>query len=301
MSIVLVPDLDDLLAESTRPPRLLTRLLARAESRPLDAAHFQSELVLGRSVAPAALTRRLDSPSDAGGAWLRADPVHLVPDLNAVWLRPGARLDPAHPVVAELAGIAREAGLEFSLPNPDRGYLRLSRSPESRFQPPWLLAGESLDHVEPAGSDSRYWRRLLSEFQVMLHQHSDEAEPGFPTGIWLWGAGSLPAQTPGSARVERITATDPVLRALAEWLGLECSSPTDARSPEARTLFEWQAEVGRSADDNLEALAGWLRPLWRRLRTGRLDQLELASRTRAWRLTPLAAWRFWQRRVDRDQ
>ncbi len=295
MLIVAVAELDTLLAGQPALPGRLRALLARAESRALDPSAWAAELVAGRAVAAAPLTRRLDAPTDAGGCWLRADPVVLTPDLNAVWIAPGARLEAGSPAVRELGEALAEAGLAFDLPHPERGYIRLEGLPECRFVPPGEVHGESMDYVLPAGPDAPRWRRLLNECQVILHQHGQGGGPGHPGGLWFWGAGSLPPDNRIRPRVRRLFGADPLWAALADWLDLEYARDGDARGASDSTLIEWRPDPGLDRAGNLSALDDWLAPLWRRLRLGRLDALELAGRRRAWTLGPAAAWRVWRR------
>ncbi|MEE4638740.1 MAG: hypothetical protein V2J42_08390 [Wenzhouxiangella sp.] len=298
MIIVAVAELEALLTGQPDLPPRLRALLARSETRALDPSAWAAELVTGRAVAAAPLTRRLDAPDDAQGFWLRADPVVLTPDLSAVWIAPGARLEPASPVVAELRDVLAEAGLVFDLPHPQRGYLRLTSLPECRFIPPGDVHGESLDYVLPAGPDAARWRHLLNECQVILHQHAQGAASGHPGGLWFWGGGDLPPRDQVRPRVGRVVGFDALWEALAGWLGLEHETgPEVLEIPNSSdsSLIEWRPDPALDRADNLSALDQWLKPLWQRVRRGRLDALEIAGPRRAWTLRPAAAWRFWRR------
>ena len=293
MITVFVPELDALLNEAQQVPSLLARLLGRGQDVGLDPTAAGTELVAGQAVMSAPLTRRVDRPQDAEGIWMRADPVGLIPDLGAVWLQPGARLDPQSSLVAELGALFSENGFDFDLPCAQRGYLRLERLPDCRFTPPWLLAGESMEHALPAGPEQKAWRRLLSEIQVLMHSRG--ADSGAPGGLWLWGAGELPRDPRPTARVSHLQCQDPALIGAADWLGLSHEPSGADLSPADHTLVEWEAVRERSADANLSALAAWIKPLWRRLKLARISALELAGRERVWQVTPAAAWQFWRR------
>ncbi|MFU8833077.1 MAG: hypothetical protein ACNA7J_13125 [Wenzhouxiangella sp.] len=297
MIVVLVPELEALLREAGQAPGRVGHILARGRCRRLDISHYQSELLTGQALPPAPLTRLFDQPQDADGAWIRADPVKLVPDLNAVWMQPGAELAPASVAAGELTALFADNGLQFDLPAPGRGYLRLQQAPACRFIPPWAVSGQSLDHVLPVGADARPWRKLLNEAQMLLHQHLDNDRNGAtqPGGLWFWGAGKLPLRETVSTRVSSVCGSDPVLIALARWLAMAGHAMNGDQLPPASSLSEWQVKPELGAEQNLAALDDWLKPLWRRLRSGRLRVLELASRERAWTLNPGAAWCFWRR------
>jgi hypothetical protein len=293
--IILVPELEALLAETDRIPGLIGRILARGRCRQLDGQSWQSNLLTGQALPAAPLSRWFDCPDDAAGIWMRADPVHLRPDLKAVWLTPGAKLDPSAAIVDQLHALFADEGLHLDLPLPGRGYLRLDRVPDCRFSAPWELSGQSLDQVLPVGPDARRWIRLMSECEVLLHQARTEHDESLPSGLWLWGAGALPERSTVAARVGTLISDDPVLRGLARWLGLASDSPSTDQIPGDEGLYEWPVSHEDSAADNLERLEAWLRPAWRRLRRGRLDGLELAGRGSVWSLGTVDAWRFWHR------
>ncbi len=294
MIVVWVPELEALFKEAQTCPALVQRLRARATPRQLDGSAPGAQLLTGKSLPAAALSRLRDAPDTAEtGIWMRADPVRLVPDLNAVWVQTGVRLEPDHPALPELRELFAEVGLAFELPVAERGYLRLDAVPNCSFEPPAALIGQSMDHAMPEGPDARLWRRLLNDAQVILHQYRDRSEVG---GLWFWGPGRLPSRAGIAPRVSHVCSRDADLLSLADWLGLS-HEPLDAPARVAdHSLVCWSADQALSADDNLQSLADWLRPLWWRLCAARIDALELAGGEQAWSLTPAQAWRFWRRK-----
>lgn len=298
MIIIRVAGFEALLNEARSRPALIDCWLARATAHPLLPGAAVAQLLTGQPLPAAAVGRLRDAPGEAPGAiWLRADPISLTPDLNAVWVRPGVRLAADHPALPELHECFAEAGLSFELPDPERGYLRLPALPDCVFHPPDVLAGQSLDHALPEGPEARRWQRLLNDCQVILHQYREVSEVG---GLWFWGPGALPPRGQLQARVSHVSSSDPELLALADWLGLS-HEPVDgpARVADA-SLVCWRPDPALSAGHNLRALADWVRPLWRRLRQGRIDALELAGQEQAWRVQPLQAWQLWRRRAGPD-
>lgn len=300
MIVVAIPDLDRFGEAPERLPPLLRAFLTRAARRKLESEAWGSELVAGRPVPIAPLTRLRDVPGDCEGLWLRADPIRLQPDLNAVWVSTGARLQPDDPLVAEFGSVLAEAGLSFDLPHPERGYVRLDCLPDCEFTPPEKIAGQSLDFVMPEGPDGARWRRLLNDCQVIAHQHSLAGRAGGVGGLWFWGGGALPLGTGIQARVQHLFGVDPLWSALAVWLSLshDQSRPSSSNDLPDSSLVEWCPGPGLDGDVSMGALDDWLRPLWRRLKLGRLDALEIASRTHAWRLSPAAAWQIWRRQPE---
>jgi len=297
MIVVAIPDLDRFGDAPEGLPPLLRKLMARAERRELQSDGWASELVTGRPLPVAPLTRLLDAPDDSDGCWLRADPIRLQPDLNAVWVSPGARLQQDHPLVAEFSSGLSESGLAFDLPHPERGYVRLESLPDCEFVPPDKIVGQSLDFVLPSGPDGALWQRLLNDCQMIAHQHALTGDAGRPGGLWFWGGGTLPPSDQIAARVQHLYGVDPLWSALARWLNLshDESTPTSLNGLPDSSLVEWHPASGPDARSAMEALDDWLRPLWRRLRTGGLDGLAIASRSHVWRLNAVAAWQVWRR------
>jgi hypothetical protein len=270
-------------------------MVRRGSERRLDAANFQAELLTTVPVSAAALSRRLDRPDDAQGLWMRADPVILRPDLNAVWLEPDACLDPQSHAVDSLKELFAGHGLDFDIPVASRGYLRLTHPPDCDFRPPWRLAGESLDFVQPEGEQAGLWKQLLSETQIVLHQYRAESgDDQQANGLWFWGPGQLPQRDPIRSVVSHVVSSDPGFLALSDWLALsaETSTAHALQVPADASLVEFSLRADLDADENLARLDDFLRPLWRRLKWGRLDALQLADRGYCWTIRPMQAWNF---------
>ena len=281
-----------MLREAARVPRLVRRLLERGASRAIDPATCHSRLLFDEDFAAAALSRHLDRPEDVNGPWLRADPVGLTPDLGAVWLQPKASLSLDSDAARDLAERFAEEGMRLDLTRSGRGYLALRTVPDCRFTPPWQLMGESMDRVWPQGPEALYWRRLLNETQMILHQHR-QSNPELPGSLWFWGAGALPS-TPPAARVRRIRASSPELLGAAAWAGLDVTDSGTEGSALPGSLVEWNPDHAATADDNLERLAAHLAVAVRRLRFGgQMRVLELAGEQRVWSMSTLRAWRPW--------
>jgi hypothetical protein len=176
-------------------------------------------------LAPLALLGEGEQPGTHW--WLRADPVHLIPDLHRLRLGDPAQLQLQDDEARELAAIADQlfaaAGAQLHPVHPTRWYLRLQEDPRltTRY---WSGAvGAPADDSLPGGPGSAPWRRLLTEIQMSLHtsaaNHQRESR-GLPNvnALWLWGGGRLPQ--PGATRlIDGVVGEDPVLRGLARLTG----------------------------------------------------------------------------------
>lgn len=264
--------------------------------------HFE---LLPRGWPVAALTRALDAGDAAPGAWLRADPAYVQPDLSGARLLAcgdALQLDAAEAeaLLQPLRPLFGDTGFPIDAPRPARWYLRLPREAKlpSMASPDEALGADLFDHL-PEGSEGRRWRALLSEAQVVLHQHPVNAQRiarGKPpvNSLWFWGGGTLPDRVTTS---HAFVASDEVtLRALAQ--AANCAA-TDLPA-----RFQGDAKAASALYDlrpqrDLHAMSdAWLAPALAALRAGTLAQLDLDCEdgTR-WSLRNTQRWRFWRKPI----
>jgi hypothetical protein len=221
------------LSGDLRSQRLLATWLARADRSASDAGdaaqllrHFE---VLPRGLPVAALTRQLDLHDAQPNAWLRADPAHLRADLGAGRLLAcgdlGLSVQETDELLRALKPLFGDEGFPISAGTPARWYLMLPRDAQlPAFAPPDDVLGDDIFAHLPQGDAGRRWRRLLSEAQVLLHNHPVNArrvERGQPAvnSLWFWGAGTLPDSV-AARGASAVVSDEPVLCALAERAGL---------------------------------------------------------------------------------
>jgi hypothetical protein len=311
-------------AEAEAPA--LALLLARgrrAEAAPaaLEPWLARAFALDGEALPAGALSAHAAGLDAAAGHWLRADPVHLRADRDRLLLIPAEGFSIAAAEAAALAeALGKHYANEFSLHvlRPDLWCLRSPGEMAVRARPPLEIAGRDVDPELP---DQRF-HALLNEMQMALYQHpvntAREAR-GEPVvnGLWLWGAGALPAapQVPWAS----LSAEEPAALGLAKLAGLRHRAP----GPEAAAWLERAPDDGRhlvlleelrgaqalgdaaALADRLAALeVRWFAPLLAALRAGRIGMLTvhapeagLAFETargdlrRFWRRPrPLSAW-----------
>lgn len=248
----------------------------------------------------AALTREMDAGDAAGATWLRADPVHVVPDINgARMLAHGEALQlatqDASALLPDLKPLFGDCGFLLDAPTPSRWYLRLpkeARLPE--FAEPRDVLGDDIFEHLPDGDVGRRWRALLSDAQVVLHNHPwnvARVATGRPpvNSLWFWGAGSLPDHV--ESPYSEVHASDPMLAALAHAAGVLSTEPPVLDGSVDAVLHDLH-EAGTGP----ELVARWLSPVIAAVRQGRLASatLDFADGERLV-LTPSQRWRFWRR------
>lgn len=257
--------------------------------------------ILPRGWPIAAVTRQRDAGDAVMSAWLRADPAYVQPDIN------GARLlgygeglaltqDEAAELLRPLRPLFGDTGFTIDAPTPSRWYLRLPR--EARLpvfvSPDDALGADLFEHL-PDGPEGRRWRTLLSEAQVILHNHpinAMRAAAGKPpvNSLWFWGASTLPdhVTTVHSA----IFSADDALRAFAA-AARAAPMPLPARYGTAggERLFDLRhvRDLGLLQSD-------WIEPLLRDIRSREVETatFDFADGAR-FVVRASQKWRFWRR------
>lgn len=285
---LLLPELRHCVASAEVAGGVLARWLARGDRAPGAEAGTQPTLRSlfqwpGTGLPAAALTRSLDAADAGQGAWMRADPAYVRPDLTSVRLLAcGDLAQTAAETMAllrELKPIFGDSGVPIDAPVPSRWYL--SGSAASGFPdcpPPDEIFGDDLKLHWPQGAAGKRWRLLLNEAQVVLHNHplnaARIARGAVPiNSLWFWGAGQLPDGV--RSRCSRVLTPDPVMLALAGLSGGLGEAPD-------------LAVIGTHADDSGDlgidlrwARAGvlerdWLQTLDAALRRRQYEAIDLA-------------------------
>ena len=287
-------------------PEPLAKALGRADQRSGQSGeqaqlsrHFK---LLPNRWPPAALTRMADAGFEdtRGSAWLRVDPAYIRPDINgARLLATGAALsisqqdvDAFLPALRPLFG---DTGFLLDAPHPTRWYLRLPR--ESRlpaFTAPEDALGEDVFDHTPDAPEARRWRSLLSEVQVVLHNHPHNearARAGLVpvNSLWFWGGGVLPDSV--TSDFLSVFSDDPVLRGLAgvgTFNAMPLNDVPGFESLASDTLIDL-----RAVRESSVLLQHWLLPAQTISRQRSVD-FDLAD-GRSFQLQASQRWRFWRK------
>ncbi len=228
-----IPDLlppagmEAVIADGSAAP-VLRRMLGRGELQRFPAIDaeiwlcqaFEVEQREDWPVAP--LTAAVDGIDIGSDCWLRADPVYLQLQRNGtrVLAAPALTLNEEETaaLVAALNAHFSTDGMTLTAPHPTRWYIQQTETPG--FTAPTLgaTAGRSLPPSALTGSRASHWHRVLTEAQMVLHEHpinqSREAR-GLPVvnSLLLWGGGRKPT-VPGRHFTE-VWSDDPLATALA--------------------------------------------------------------------------------------
>jgi hypothetical protein len=257
--------------------------------------------ILPRGWPVAAVTRQRDAGDASLSAWLRADPAYVQPDINgARLLAHGEALALTQEEVNELLRPLRplfgDSGFIIDAPTPARWYLSLPR--EARLPaftgPDEALGADLFEHL-PEGPEGRRWRTLLSEAQIVLHNHAVNARrtamgKAPVNSLWFWGASSLPDHV--TTTHTAIFSEDDALRAFAA-MAKAAAMPLPQRWGTAGgdRVFDLRRER-----DLALLQSQWIEPLLRDLRGRHLQTavLDFADGAR-FELRANQRWRFWRR------
>jgi hypothetical protein len=155
---------------------------------------------------------------------------------------------------------------------------------EVTTQDPELARGRHLESFLPAGPDGARLRRLMSEMEMWLFDHtvnqSRRSASQLPiSGLWLWGGGtplaSLPAVHGGTAGEDLLAEAFP--------------------APGDRIADVMVVEAIPGHRDWREIETRWLEPTLADLRRGRITRLELSAGDRRFALSARWRRRFWRR------
>jgi hypothetical protein len=280
----------------------VAKALGQADREPVDGEQRARLFdVLPRGWPVAAVTRQRDAGDASLSAWLRADPAYVQPDIIGARLLAygdalALSLEEVDELLRPLRPLFGDSGFTIDAPTPSRWYLRLPR--EARLPafhgPDEALGADLFEHL-PDGPDGRRWRALLSEAQVILHNHPVNARRAAAgkspvNSLWFWGASALPDHVTTSHTA--FFTDDDAMQAFA----------MTAKAAAMALPTRWGAGGGdrvfdlRRVRDLALLQSQWIEPLLRDLRSGEIGTavLDFADGQR-FALRASQRWRFWRR------
>ncbi len=230
----------------------------------------------------AAVTRSGDAGQPARDFWLHLQPMHFAAGLDrltAVVLHGSTGVSRAELAELEptIGAHLRAAGLQLVTTAQDDWLVRSDRALDVQTVTPETAASIPLEQAMPRGRDAPALRRLLTELQMLLHEHPVNVERlrrGLPeiNAVWLHGAGAI-----GELQryaLPQAFGDDLYLRGIYRLNeGEVTAAPVDAQALLARLQSRAVAVVAADDVDVLEA--AWIAPLARALAAGSLARLEI--------------------------
>lgn len=330
----LLPPDERYLASGGPAAPALQRLLGRGDVERFPAIDAEAWLCQAFEVEQredwpvAALTAAVDGQTTGSDWWLRADPVHLQMQRNStrVLAAPALTLNDveADALVASLNAHFSTDGIAITAAHPTRWYIRQQDSAAVAAPTLSAAAGRPLPRMSGSGAHASHWHRVLTEAQMVLHEHPVNAareERGLlpVNSVLLWGGGRKPA-VPGR-HFSAVWSDDALAVALATQSDAECAAaPANAASwfgrkpdtgnPGGRHLITLDrahlaARYG-GPDDWVKAVAMldelWFAPLWAALDGRALAELAVVVTGPALclrcTLRPADRLKFWKRTLS---
>jgi hypothetical protein len=277
---------------------------------PEAQVHLDFESHLLRAVGLQSQAKELASApvclaaEQAVGFWMRAEPIHFAAGMtriDAVTLGGATMLNSEDRTELGLAigDFVRGSGLQWDERRWLIGFPRVLAV--QTWQPNFRA---ELEHVMPTGPDAKELRRLMTELQMLLHEHpvnNRRARRRLPAAnaVWLWGGGLVKAVTSNYMTSMRIFGTDAFTSGLAVTIGAR-AVPTK----NFQQVLNEMADADSVAVLELSAqnlLTDWLQPLQVALSKGRLRSLVLAVDQWTIELTRTDLWRVWRKDLPAER
>lgn len=283
---------------------------------------FRAEIRPGQDLPVAALTRVLDMGVVDNAWWIRADPVHLVPQRDTLVMAASDDLAidqrEANQLVREILEVFSDDGWVLKAPCPNRWYLQPVDPPDISTTPVDDVVGKNIYPALPDGPDGKKWHTVLNELQILLHTarvNADREAKGQLSinSLWFWGGGRLPAMKESDWR--QLWSSEPVGTALArlaqvdhvdrpasaeQWLSdASAGNHVVVLDQALRARVHGRYEDWRNFVDTLEEL--WIEPLIQGLQHDELEQLSiLLDNGHRFDTTAAHLRRWWRRRKALD-
>ena len=176
---------------------------------------------------------------------MHADPVHLQADMDHAIMTSPVELDlfehHATELIEKLNSTFADDGISFFRLKSGEWFVTAPGSIDLQTTPLSESVGRNVNHLLPSGADSEYWKRLLTEVQMVLFNHeiNDEREArGLAriNSLWFHGNGVLPDRGEHDARC--VFSDDPVVLGMADYAGVQSYYCDRTRPETARSCFE---------------------------------------------------------------
>lgn len=260
----------------------------------------------------AALTHVSDrkAPLDGDYYWLRSDPVTMWADMAQVFMTSHgfADLDTHERNGIEdcIRGVLLDEGISVHGEHPERWCIALDEPLEFEFTPLDQALGMDVSEALPGHPEARFWRRILNEIQVALHncpvniRRRQERRQEI-NSVWFWGGGFLPEVAMHNP-FDSVYSNNPVSRGLAIINDCQLKKQKQAVrgdfSQDGRAvLIDW-ASFSQYAVEELERLEALVGRLLEQVDDGKIILRLLDGKGEGRDYDHRARRRFWRRKVS---
>jgi len=270
----------------------------------------------------AAVMRLVDKPLRSDEYYMFADPVHLRADRDSIIMLGNKILDiKAHEtdrIINIINSHFQAEVFRLEVIAGHRWCLSVPTVQKIHTYPLVEVIGQNIHQYLPYGEDSRHWRNILNEVQMLLSnsQVNQEREARGELAInslWFWGGGTLPASV--KSPWAKVCSNEYLVQGLACHVGVSFEvMPKDASS--------WYNDAGtgkhlvtmgdvfnlKQTDDfdewhniMMDMDTQWFVPLLALLKSKQLSSLTVyLDATNCYHISPLLARRWWQGIINRN-
>ncbi len=282
--------------------------MARLDPWQQALLHALPPAIRSHGLASATMMLRGEGGPWVPGSCLHVEPVHLqagMDDLRLVWPPPvtaeeqAALFDSLQPLLA-VSGFDLHLSLTGVV---GRWYAVHQQQLALETYSPRAGYANRLFDIMPQGTDGAQLRRLMTEAQMLLHDHpvnQRRAQRGLPVlnALWFWGAAPLTLVTQPAA--QRVLSNSPYVQGLCEHLHMTCwPLPDDATAALSVDADELLVVVPSDNDAGMVE-THWLQPLNHAVQQGQVGMLDIYLDH--WRITLRGGrWQHLKRKLSGSQ
>jgi len=186
------------------------------------------DLSIDEDFPSAALCMLADGSYDASMSYMHADPVHLRADLDHAVLASSVDLDISEQESELLCDALNQHfnqdGLTFFRASKDQWFVSAKNKIRMKTTSLADATGRNVNFILPQGEDSRHWKKVLTEAQMLLHSHDinsirENSAQQSINSLWFHGSGELPEY--GNAKIASVCSDNHMLKGLAAYIKSE--------------------------------------------------------------------------------
>jgi len=240
--------------------------------------------------------------------WLHAELVHLAAGLERLTFFPltgvaAVAPDERDALAPLITQHLQDASLRLVRGASGNWFLQSQRPLALQTATPEAAAANDLDVVMPSGPDAGEVRRVMTECQMLLHDHEvnqRRQRRGLPAinAVWPWGGGQLAAPAPSATvSLPAMFSDDAFVRGVYRLHAQEIAPlPAQAATAIDAAATRKRPVVTVVTTDSPAALtSAWVEPLVSALRAGRLQRLDLLLDEWHIHATRSMLRRFWRK------
>lgn len=290
-------------------PALATLLALGDVSIKATPSEAQIASDFGLSPSPdwplAAISAAADGLDVGDDYWLRADPVHLILERDALRLAEPVPLALSQDETVQLLDrlnqhFAQDA-LYFVVGQSGQWYVKTKTQQHLQTVLPSVAVNQNVHAVMPTGENAAQWRTVFNDLQMLLHEHpinvAREAQHKRAiNSLWFSGGGAFPQSQPSQHQMTLMAQTA-LYQGLANWA--KRAVVTQFESQLTPDFFQLYAKIDQPIRRQCSApTESEFRVLLHALKAGRLTRLTMHigfyAHTLIVQLSPKALLRFWR-------